>query len=374
MELDDDVQLGRFLTMNGVLDEARLGELQAHAEATERPLYVTLIEDEIVDERTLVEMMSRVLGVRSVVLETWEGEPEVLRMLSNDFIRERGVLPLGIDLTEEPGTLYVAMANPSDEETLAEVRAAAGMPVLAVLAGPGDLLHAIHRNIGADGAMPPPPPPASNNGGEGRPTRASDLFASVDEIVDFYDEPSNLNSALSILDDIPDDRHERDTSPSGIGVLDVKDDDEDIPPLITSPQEVDDDDDDDDSNQHLFKAPDKPRVEPGSGLIQAPMPGKASESALPIAPGSPRQDTGVTDDIANQTGMGLPSTDGSGAFPPVPRRRVEKPKAKAAGAGRDMDYRKASAALLSRAAVKLLIEKGVLDEDELNAELAAMKR
>lgn len=372
MELDDDVQLGRFLTMNGVLDEDRLAEIQAHADATERPLYVALIEDEIVEERKLVEMMSRILGVRSVVLDTWEGEDEILRMLTNDFIRERGVLPLGIDLTEEPGTLYVAMANPTDAETLAEVKEAAGMPVLAVLAGPGDLLRAIHRNVGAEGSMPPPPPPAPPTG-EGRPTRASDLFASVDKIVDFYDEPSNLDSALSILDDIPDDRHERDTSPSGLGVLElsVSDDHEtgDAPPLIADPEPVDDDDDD--SNQHLFKRPAAPKVEPGSGLIEPLMPGKASESVLPIAPGAPPRDTGVTEDVANQTGMGLPSTDGSGAFRPVPRRRPPPQR----GAGSDsMDYRKASAALLSRAAVKLLIDKGVLNEDELNDELAAMKR
>lgn len=212
--LTDDDQFANFLAMNGLLAPDAVARLRIAAELEEKPLYVTVIEKGAVPETTLVQMMASLLGVASVSLAEFEGDPAVLARVPRDQIRSLGVLPVGIDDSSGTALLYVAMANPLDSEAVQSVQQLAQMPVVPLLAGPVDLLQAIERAVGMLSGVP-------QTHGFSRATKDS-FPAGVpnsDDAVDLVEEFAGVGSArsaLGLLDDIPRNRHEQPTSPSGV--------------------------------------------------------------------------------------------------------------------------------------------------------------
>lgn len=373
----DDAQFAQFLTMNSLVEPEQLDVLQMVAEEAEQPLYLTVIENQAVPEDVLVGLLSQVMNVNSVSLTDFDPEPDVLRKLPASLARDLGVLPVGVGTGEHADVLYVAMANPHDTDVLDRLRTMVSGRVEPLLAGPIDLLKAIER------AYQHKSPTAElelddlsarmldvDTGGDDDAQAVEDdaILADDDGIEDvfddFYEQPAGeVISALSLLDDIPRDRHEHDTSPNVLSMIDG----------LPEPQRRAETS----ADNSLFPsfdddAPPKPPAPRGSALsgLFGSAGSHASESTPGKAPPTPVEEDEDDSVLAGVTGLGKPAPRISGSFQRVSRREPsltpsahEAPTVDTAGIGP-----------LSRAAIQVLLRKGIVTEEELNEELLRQRR
>lgn len=202
----DDGRIRKTLLASGLVTADDLKEIEVLAFRRGSSVYRTSIETGWVNETDAVSHLAGALGVPSVSLEKFTAKPKLLEVLPVSVVRKYRVMPVGLKPRNGELKLFVAMDDPHDLDALEAISHHAPNPVVPLLAGPVDLDRALERVYpGIHDAEPSNPPPAE---------RGPDIFAHVLEDLDGA-APSDVLSALSMLDDIPRNRHDRVTSPSG---------------------------------------------------------------------------------------------------------------------------------------------------------------
>jgi hypothetical protein len=358
---DDDL-VQKVLVQTGRLNLDSLRELRRHAAQNSQSLFEAAVGSGLATEDQIVSDMSRLISVPCVSLRDFQAKPTLLATLPTQFIVQSRVLPVGLKPKEGKLTLFVAMVDPLDIDLLDAISEQTTYPVSALLAGPLDLDTAIQRCVGvapsrgtpapaapapaAPSALVEPrlpmaqelpslrsavaPQPASaqptvpNPAIQNARVRSDDIFADVMD--DLAERPSDMLSALSMLDDIPRNRHELATSPAGHesiqgGQL----------PYLTP--ESDDD----------------------FGLSRSGFNREASKSRLPmkIEP-KPRSEYEVESNFGNATGFGMPVSER--AF-----QRAQKQGERA--------WTEVPTDDLLRAVVRVLLERGYFAEADILAAL-----
>jgi hypothetical protein len=142
--LDDD-QFAQFLADNQLVRPEMMAGLRERAEAQGKPLYLSVIDEQLIPEERLVQTMSQRLNVPSVLLKDFDGDAALLAIIPPVLARSRGILPVGIADQNGYRTLYLATADPWNIDSLEEVGAHTDLPLVPLLAGPYDLQEAIER-------------------------------------------------------------------------------------------------------------------------------------------------------------------------------------------------------------------------------------
>ncbi|MGH8689699.1 MAG: GspE/PulE family protein [Burkholderiales bacterium] len=145
-------KLGEALVELGFLTEAQLQEALA-TEARDRsvPLGRILIDMGVIDAEVLNGVMARKLGIPFVSLKDFRIPPGVLKRIPAPLAHRFQVLPV----SESDNALVVAVENPMDMARLEELRFAAGMKLLPVMASADDIRAALDRSYpqGRDSAV-----------------------------------------------------------------------------------------------------------------------------------------------------------------------------------------------------------------------------
>lgn len=339
-----DDQVKNVLLAGGHATPDQLRAWQQQAASTSSSVYEVALSSGAVDEAALVSDLSDQLGIPSVSLTRFRAKPDLQRLVPRWLVEQFGVLPVGLKDREGTLTLFVAMVDPLDMDALEAIAVQVSHPIVALLAGPIDLAAAIGRVYAGSEALPAtqptgpiPPPPSASRGTVPSPPMPAQLPRG-----EGFGEDSGENAlfeglagraeveksaALSLLDDIPRDRHEVDTSPSGfINIPELAD--SDIP----------------DANE--------------SGIELLAMansdPGLLSELGIDIAPSSAAS-RAVFDALnADATGLGLPVGDDVGF-----RRRPSD-------ADKRSDWRDQPTDRLVRALIALMLKRGLVTTDELS--------
>lgn len=235
----DDNQVASLLKAGNLLSDQQLEQLRQDATNAEKPLYQFLIESAIVDEDTIVQVFAPAIGIGGVSLKEFTGDAMLMSIAPTDILRREGILPVGIDEAGTRRILYVAMADPSNQSGIKTLSEYSNLPIVPLLAGPMDLLAAIDRCEdrhvnGPDGLS-----------GDFQSLGDSDLrlddlmlsgprpvaFSSDSEILDELIEGvpaaggGSIASALSLIDDIPRNRHSAATPSGGKDAVDDGDED-----------------------------------------------------------------------------------------------------------------------------------------------------
>ncbi|HDK38585.1 MAG TPA: type II secretion system protein GspE, partial [Thiolapillus brandeum] len=95
----------------------------------------------LVSERDLAQAFARELNLELLDAESFPDVPLFEDVVSQRFLKESRVLPLYL----ENESLYLAMADPTDEFAISAMQAASGHQVQPVVALPADIDHAIQR-------------------------------------------------------------------------------------------------------------------------------------------------------------------------------------------------------------------------------------
>ena len=134
-----DVPLGTLIFRAGLLGEEQLEDALREGMRTGRRLGEVLIERGLLEERDLGRLLAGQKGLPFVEVSASDVEPAALEMLSEENARHQVALPL----RHEGGQLVVAVADPSNELMLENLRRTLGAAPKLVVAPYAELVKAI---------------------------------------------------------------------------------------------------------------------------------------------------------------------------------------------------------------------------------------
>jgi len=149
-----DVPLGTLIFRAGLLAEEQLEDALQEGMRTGKRLGEVLLERGWLHERDLGRLLAGQKGLPFVDVRGSDAEPAALQMLPEDKARLQTALPL----RNEDGQLVVAVADPSNELVLENLRRALGTEPQLVVAAQGDLIRAIGEAYAPPPAVDPAPP------------------------------------------------------------------------------------------------------------------------------------------------------------------------------------------------------------------------
>ena len=147
-----DVPLGTLIFRAGLLAEEQLEDALQEGMRTGKRLGEVLIERGWLHEKDLGRMLAGQKGLPFIEVHPADADPEALKALPEEKARLQVALPLRY----EDGELVVAVADPSNELVIENLRRALGSEPKLVVAPYGELL----RAIGEAYAAPPAPQPS----------------------------------------------------------------------------------------------------------------------------------------------------------------------------------------------------------------------
>jgi Type II secretion system (T2SS), protein E, N-terminal domain len=149
-----DVPLGTLIFRAGLLDEVQLEDALREGMRTGRRLGEVLIERGWIQERELGRLLAGQKGLPFIEISASDVEPAALEMISEENAKLQVVLPL----RHEGGQLVVALADPSNELMLENLRRTLGASPKLVVAPYAELVKAIGDAYASPRPEAPPAP------------------------------------------------------------------------------------------------------------------------------------------------------------------------------------------------------------------------
>ena len=162
-----DVPLGTLVLREGLVAEEQLEDALVEHMRTGKRLGEVLLERGWLHERDLGRLLAGQRGLPFVDVTAADAEPPALRLLAEETARLQIALPLWL---EDDGQLLVAVADPSNEVVLENLRRSLGFEPQLVVAPLSELVCAIGV---AYGALAPEAAPEDE--GEGEPSEVIEL-------------------------------------------------------------------------------------------------------------------------------------------------------------------------------------------------------
>ncbi len=144
-------KLGEMLIEAGLLDESRLRIALADQTKWDRPLGVTLVVLDLVDEAEMLRVLGRQLNFPTARFALERLPQELRDLVPYEVAKRLRCVPLHIEVEGSREELYVGMADPRDIEALDDIRFRTGMKVHAVLVSGARLDDAIRRQYSQGG-------------------------------------------------------------------------------------------------------------------------------------------------------------------------------------------------------------------------------
>lgn len=164
----DDAQLVRQLMGARLIDSAGVARAQKLMAPSGTSFYETVVAHGLVDERTVVRVVSQMLNVPHVFVGDQPIPPHIAGVLPAEVATRLRVLPLQLAAQGTTRQLYLAMADPHDIDAMEEIASLTGANVNPVLIGPVDIERALERHYPSSATasaapeLPPEPPTPQN--------------------------------------------------------------------------------------------------------------------------------------------------------------------------------------------------------------------
>jgi MSHA biogenesis protein MshE len=143
-----ETKIAKFLLDTGLLDNFQYQSAKDHLSQYGGKFHLVVLELGLVPEERMVTVISKVIGLPKISLETQRTDPQALKKLPADFCLERLVYPSAVI---EGGTaLRLAMADPTDVTTRSQAQVRSGLKIRPVVAGVSEVREAIQRDYALD--------------------------------------------------------------------------------------------------------------------------------------------------------------------------------------------------------------------------------
>jgi type IV pilus assembly protein PilB len=134
-------RLGQVLVSEGLISEDQLARALAAQRTSFAPLGALLVNQGALREDSLTQVLSGHLDAPIADLKHGQVDPEIARLIPEDFARRHLVLPLG----RQDSHIAVAMSDPANLPLLNDIRLITGLNVTAYVASPSDILANLSR-------------------------------------------------------------------------------------------------------------------------------------------------------------------------------------------------------------------------------------
>ncbi|MEO8479561.1 MAG: type IV-A pilus assembly ATPase PilB [Gemmatimonadota bacterium] len=135
-------RLGDLLLTEGLVSPAQLQAALVEQKSTSHRLGFILVKQGVVDELELTKVLARQFRMPAVDLSKFEVDPRLIPLIPPDLAAKRVVLPL----RREGRTLTVAVADPTDQGLLEDLKFITRFDLFPVLAGEHTLKALIERH------------------------------------------------------------------------------------------------------------------------------------------------------------------------------------------------------------------------------------
>jgi type IV pilus assembly protein PilB len=142
-------KIGEMLLEEGVLDETRLRAALIEQQRWGGPLGRLLVEMRLIDERTLVDALSRQLHIPATDLESGEIPRHVIDLVPGELCEQYSLMPFSAPMK----FLDLAMADPTNLGVIDELQIRTHRNIRPHLAGPKQIERAIARYYGRGSAF-----------------------------------------------------------------------------------------------------------------------------------------------------------------------------------------------------------------------------
>lgn len=133
--------LGEMLVAANLIDEVQMHVALAEQKRTGRRFGSTLVDLKFIDENVLAAFLSKQVDVPCISLLHVDITKKVLRKVSLRTAKDCQAVPIRVT----DGKLEVAMADPTDHDLIEILEAAAGMPIIPLIAPQSSIQKMIDR-------------------------------------------------------------------------------------------------------------------------------------------------------------------------------------------------------------------------------------
>lgn len=137
------VKLGEILIKSGLIDELQLRSALAYQKKWGGKLGNTLLELGFVTEEQLLKALANQMKLPAVDLKRFKVQTTALKLVPYKTAQDLRVLPLGVKDEGGKKVLYVAMADPTDDDVVSELEFITKMKVKPVIATDSSIERAI---------------------------------------------------------------------------------------------------------------------------------------------------------------------------------------------------------------------------------------
>lgn len=139
----NEESLAAALVASGLVAQSVIDRLLANGE-TGRRLSRALIQEKLVTEIGLRDLMSRTFNIAPIEMKTMEVDAITAIKLKSDFLRRRLVCPV---IGQQSDRLMLAVADPTDKATIAEIERVTGKKASLRLAMPSEIMTQIDNHF-----------------------------------------------------------------------------------------------------------------------------------------------------------------------------------------------------------------------------------
>jgi hypothetical protein len=143
------VRLGELLVQANLINREQLEEILALQKKDGRRLGTLIVERGLVTEFNVTQILSQQLSVPWVALQHIDFSTELLTLVPTEMAERCSVIPIYVRRVRGLGNvLYVAMADPTNQQVIDEVSKQAGLPVRTMIAPPSHIRDALYEFYG----------------------------------------------------------------------------------------------------------------------------------------------------------------------------------------------------------------------------------
>ncbi len=139
-------RLGDLLVREQVINSKQLEECLDSAKKTGTRFVDKLIADDLIDEQSLLQFLSKHYRMTIMDLSNYDVTPEIRQLLPGALCSKNGVVPVG----QRGSTIVIAVSDPTNIQVLDDVRFQTGLRVEQVLALPSVIRAICERSFGVD--------------------------------------------------------------------------------------------------------------------------------------------------------------------------------------------------------------------------------
>jgi hypothetical protein len=304
-----DVPLGTLIFRAGLLAEEQLEDALQEGMKTGKRLGEILLERGWLHERDLGRLLAGQKGLPFLEMSAVTPDPAAVQLLPEENARLQNALPIGF----EDGVPLVAVADPSNDLVVENLRRALSCEPRLVVAAHGDLLQKISQAYSSFGAAESATPPAAEPQAPEAPAPA-EVPAPPAEPAPVEAQPS-VQQAVTPMPTVLPPPESRPTEPQAVPVAPPAPVEQpvavdEVPPLVVA-------------DQAPPQVPVQPPAEPAPAAQQEPAPAAPVAPSAPVAPlAAP-----VVQEPSPPPAPPVPSVEASPAPPPVATPQPDVPQA-----------------------------------------------